>query len=180
MKHLAIAFVAALSSFAVDAVHAEGRFHAGGTAVTEQGAVSGRGAAVRGPNGGGAMRGGGAAVDSQGNFVSGHGGAATVKDSSGNVKAQGVRAGKTTGTAGNGLQHESGMAAQGTKGSVKSSGTLTTDGAGGVSGVRNTSAQSSTSDASYQGSTTYQKGAGAAHTSACTDAAGTTVSCPKP
>ncbi|MDG4596908.1 MAG: hypothetical protein P9F75_14675 [Candidatus Contendobacter sp.] len=163
----------------LSATHAAGRFHAGGTVVNEQGAVSGRGAAVRGPHGGGAARGGGAAVDNQGNFVSGHEGAATIKDSSGNIKAQGVRAGKTTGKVGSGAQHQSGMAAQGTQGTVKSTGSFSTDGAGGASGSRSTSAQSSTTDASYQGSTSYQKGSGATHTSTCTNAAGQTVSCTK-
>ncbi len=180
MKYMTIICAIVLSGFVAETVYAGGRFHGGGTAITEQGAVSGRGAVVRGPNGGGAVHGGGAAVDSQGNLVSGRGGAATIKDSSGNIKLQGARAGKTTGTIGSGLHHESGMAVQSAKGTVKSNGTLTTDGAGGVSGARNTLVQSSTSNASYQGSTTYQKGVGATHTGTCTDASGATVSCSKP
>lgn len=176
MKNLMIAATAALSLtvLAIDTAHAGGfRVHGGGTAVTSQGAVSGRGAAVRGPNGGGMVRGGGTAVDSQGNFVSGHGGAFNTGT------ARGARAGTTTGTVGSGVRHQSGMAVQGTQGTATSSGSFSTDGAGGASGSRNTSVQSSSSNASYQGSTNYAKGSGVSHTSTCTNAAGDTVSCTK-
>ncbi|MCP5159722.1 MAG: hypothetical protein H6974_08820 [Gammaproteobacteria bacterium] len=176
MNKLTIAMTAALSLglLVMDAAQAAGRFHAGGSAVTEQGAVSGRGAAVRGPNGGGMVRGRGAAIDSQGNFVSGGGGAFNTGT------AQGVRAGRTTGTVGAGIQHQSGMAVQGVRGSATSSGAFNTDGAGGASGSRTTSANSSSSGASYTGSTSYERGSGANHTSSCTDYYGNPVSCSRP
>jgi hypothetical protein len=132
------------------------------------GGVSGKFAAgVKGPNGGKVGRAHGFATDGQGNAVGGS--AAAFKTPGG---TQGVRVGMTTRSADG--------AVSGANGSAGSYGGFTKNTDGTVSGSRPTSAQSKTSEASYQGNASYSSSGGMQHSGSCTNASGDMATCSAP
>jgi hypothetical protein len=146
----------------------------GGGHVTRKnaagGVTSGGGRAIKGASGG-YVGGHGVATDGQGNAAGGS--AQAFKGPNG---AMGARAGGFTRSADGSVQHKSGGAVSGAKGTASSSGSMTKDAGGNVSGSRDTTAKS-TSGATYDGSTTYDKDTGVTHTSTCTNASGELVPC---
>ncbi|MBS1196470.1 MAG: hypothetical protein H6R18_255 [Proteobacteria bacterium] len=99
----------------------------------------------------------------------------TFKTASG---ATGERTATNTRSADGTFNHQSSMTAIGTKGNIKSSGSMTKTADGNVSGQRNTTATDANGN-TYNGSTTYNKTDGLQHTSSCTNAAGETIACKK-
>jgi hypothetical protein len=151
-------------------VAAEG-FHAGRSArANAAGGVTG--GSFRGVKGaqGGAFRGGAHVTDGQGNAAG-----ARAAGFQGPNGAMGARAGKWSRSADGSVQHESGGAVSGAKGSAQSQGSFAKSSDGTYSGSRETSADSK-SGYGYDGSTTVSNGS-VDHSGTCTDPNGNTVPC---
>jgi len=150
------------------------RVHGGGVVADPDGGYrGGRVAAARGQNGGAYARKRGFQTDGAGNGTVASGG--VYRGPNGANGVTGARAGTTTRNADGTVNHQSGIAASGAKGSVESSGgfTKTQDG---VTQSRTTAATGA-NGATYQGSTSYDKSSGLSHSSSCTDAAGNSIPC---
>lgn len=92
--------------------------------------------------------------------------------------ASGARAGTTLYGSDGSVQHQSGMTANGTRGSVTSSGGYSLDANGNATQSRNTTATNAATGNSYQGSTSYSSETGFSHSGTCIDAAGNDIPCP--
>jgi hypothetical protein len=149
---------------------AEGFGAARGARANAAGGVTAGG--FRGVQGaqGGAFRGGARATDGQGNAAGFR--AAGFQGPNG---AAGARAGKWSRSADGSVQHESGGAVSGARGSAQSQGSFAKSSDGTYSGSRDTSAESK-SGATYDGSTTVSNGS-VEHSGTCTDPNGNVVPC---
>lgn len=90
----------------------------------------------------------------------------------------GARAGATTHSADGSVQHKSGFATSGTRGSANSQGSLQRDADGNVTQSRSTNATNATTGNSYQGNTSYDSTNGLSHSGSCFDAGGNSIPCP--
>ena len=129
------------------------------------------GAAHQGPNGGRFARGRATVTDGQGNGATISGGAFETPSG-----AKGARAGGTTVNADGTVNHQSGFAASGAKGSVESQGGTTRNADGTYAGGHTTTATgangSATSNSNWDSTNGYSRSV------TCTDTAGNTVACP--
>lgn len=177
MKKLLIVsslFLAGSLTLPIGGAYAEGFARGRSVHTNPAGGVSGKFATgVKGPNGGMAGRAHDFATDGEGNAA---GGSASGFKTPGGAK--GFRAGMTTRSADGTVNHQSGGAVSGTNGSASSYGSFSKNADGTASGSRSTTAQSKTSEASYQGNTTYNSSDGVQHSGTCTNAAGESVTCP--
>ncbi len=123
---------------------------------------------------GSAARGHVVRTDGQGNAYAGSGGA--FQSANG---ASGARAGATYYGSDGSLQHQSGMTASGTRGSVSSNGAATVGADGSVSQNRNSTLYNAATGNSYQGSTSYNQTGGLSHSATCYDGAGNVIACPR-
>lgn len=139
---------------------------AGGTTAT---AIT----AHEGPNGGKYVRGRGLATDGQGDARYVSGGAFKGPDG-----ATGGRAGTTSRSADGSMTHQSGMTAQGARGSVQSSGSATRDASGNVSQSRTSTATSAATGDTIKTSESYTSGSGVTRSASCFDAGGNSIACP--
>ena len=111
---------------------------------------------------------GGVAIDPYGNAV---GGVSVATD--GAFGHTGFRAGSTTHGSSGYIQHVSGFAADGNRGTGESTGAFAWDGLGTINGSRTTDVTTETGS-SYEGSTSYAAGSGMSHEAEYTTAYGTT------
>ncbi|MDY0012918.1 MAG: hypothetical protein RBS40_08520 [Rhodocyclaceae bacterium] len=91
----------------------------------------------------------------------------------------GARGGVTARSADGSIQHNSGIASSGPKGSLNSQGSLNRDADGNVTQSRTTSATNAATGNSYQGNTSYSQETGLSHSGTCFDASGATIPCPR-
>jgi hypothetical protein len=152
--------------------HAQGATRGGFVRKNPTGGVtSGFASGVRGTNSG-ASRVRGFATAGQGNAVGGSAG--TFKTPGGAV---GARGGFTTRSADGHVHHQGGGVVSGVNGTASTSGFFDKNADGTVSGSRTTTVQNKNSEASYQGSTTYNPTDGFEHTGTCTSTSGDVVAC---
>ena len=76
------------------------------------------------------------------------------------------------------VQHQSGVKASGSRGSVNSTGGYTRNADGTLSQNRNTGITNAATGNSYQGSTSYDASNGLSHSATCYNAAGDVIACP--
>lgn len=136
--------------------------------------ANGVAAAGRGPNGTTWVRGRGHATAADGTVTSASGGA--IQTANG---ARAARASTTTVNPDGSVAHSGGFTASGAKGSVTSTGSYNRAADGTRSGSRTTTATGA-GGITYQGTTSIDPATGKpVHSYTCTDASGTTVSCPR-
>ncbi len=195
---MAVVMLPAMSASAQRVAHrSRGRANAAG------GVTAARATGIAGTNGGRAVHGRAVATDGAGGVksvrgiaVSGPNGAKGVRGASNTVSADGTathksgsyvqgpngayagRAGNTTVNPDGSATHQSGFKASGAHGTVQSTGTAQRGTDGSVSGERTTTLTGKNGN-TYNGTTTWQKGEGAQHTSKCTDPNGNVIPCKK-
>ena len=92
--------------------------------------------------------------------------------------ASGLRGGSTYYHADGSVQHASGLAASGTRGSITSRGGYTRNPDGTITQQRSTHLSNAATGNSYQGSTSYDATNGLSHSATCFNAAGDEIACP--
>lgn len=131
-------------------------------------------AAIAGSAGGNKWSRGHTVQNVNGQTVAASGGAFKAANGASGSRASGTTYDPTTGQA----THNGGFKAQGTNGSIDSSGQSTYDPATGLNASRKTSATNNKTGNSYNGQTTYDKTNGAQHSGTCSDASGNVINCP--
>jgi hypothetical protein len=174
MKKLAYSLmIVSMSVFVLSAFAGAQGFRSGGF-MRQNGAGGISGGAARGfrtPQGGSGHA-WGFSSDGQGNVAGGS--ARAFRGPNGRT---GARSGGFTRSADGTINHRSGAAVSGQRGSIATRGSFSKDSSGNVSGSRNTTATSQ-SGAYYEGSTAFNSSSGVQHTGTCYDAAGNAVACP--
>ncbi len=126
-----------------------------------------------GANGGAAAQRRVVRTDGNGNAMVNRGGGFVAPNG-----AKGVRGSSTVYGADGSVQHKSGMATSGSRGSVTTSGSATKSADGTVTQNRNTNVTNSATGNSYQGSTSYNSETGLSRSGTCYDAGGSEIPCP--
>lgn len=170
MKRFAFAAagLVAMASFAVQAAEAQVRR---GVAVGDRGPVAGQAHDRTGPNGGRIVGGRGIVADGEGNAAAGAVNCARTPN------AQGCRAGVTTRTADGAVNHRSGFAVEGEKGTATSQGGFTKSADGTINQGRTTIATGQNGSVTVDGA--YSSTDGRTRTVTCTSATGAVVACPQ-